>query len=132
MDENYEYEKKEKELNEKLSFAVSLIRSKKYADAKMVLNDYSITPIMIIYNYIGKNDRYLSFTQLKDKSSYNVDTENAKQSTTYINNQEAMVVEKENRIIIIYDIDEYTFQFESRGIDKEELYKVAKSIIEVK
>lgn len=59
MDENYEYQKKEKELNEKLSFAVSLIKSKKYEEAKRVLNDY--LDYALPFSKESNDTRYFSF-----------------------------------------------------------------------
>lgn len=74
-----------------------------------------------------EDNKYLYFNQKKLETAYQVDTENAKVSTIYINEEKAILSIKNEYSIIVWANGEYTFSINGQ-LEKEEIVKMARSV----
>ena len=86
-----------------------------------------------LYHTIGysNGDKLIYISQFSD-NTYKIDTENASKITyTNINNSKAIIVTKDNKIIVSWFLEKTMFCVRG-NIDTDELIKIAKSIKPVK
>ena len=81
--------------------------------------------LSINYKY---DDKYILFMQENDSTTVNIDTENAIVDYVDINGENAILSEKEDTINITWRKEDYFLHLSSKGLEKKELIKVAKSI----
>lgn len=79
----------------------------------------------ISYKY---DDKYILFLQKNDSTTVNIDTENAIVDYVDINGENAILSEKDDTINITWRKEDYFLHLSSKGLEKKELIKVAKSI----
>lgn len=78
-----------------------------------------------------QDEREIEYHQCIDSATINLDTERAVVAYVNINGYQAMVVEKKERVTVIWRQDGYFIEVTSLGIDKKDLIKVAKSVKKV-
>lgn len=82
--------------------------------------------------YVDTNENYIYYTQSIQNTGFSLDSEHAISSQENVNSEQALCIEKkrdgETYITILFEADSYFILLESKGVSKEEMLKVARSI----
>lgn len=79
----------------------------------------------------AQDEHEIEYHQCIDSATINLDTERAVVTYVDIKGYQAMVVEKKERVTVIWRQDGYFIEVTSLGIEKKDLIKVAKSVKKV-
>jgi hypothetical protein len=88
--------------------------------------------ISMDYKNINDENKMICFSQNKENTTVNADTENAVVDYVDINGEKALLAQKNDVINITWKIGKYFISITSQEIDRDELIKVAKSVKKVK
>lgn len=78
-------------------------------------------------NFINENNEYIVFSQAPNGTDFNLDTEDGIKTELVINNRKAVLTEKEERNILFWNNEEFSFYLVSR-LEAEKLQIIAESL----
>lgn len=124
----YEYQELDKNMfNPDSEYQLSYLPEKFYLSQKL----YSSS--IIAYDYYDENDNFIFFSQEIILGDIGLDMENSKKEYIDINGSQAILIEKDNEDnikSITWRIDSYYLSIYTKNISKEELIKMAQSVVE--
>ena len=83
-------------------------------------------------DYCDANGNVIFFSQKAEQGDVYVDTENATVSEIDINRYTAILSEKEEKITVYWQMEDYFIGIEGIGVDQQQMINVAKSVKEIK